>query len=262
MAVISTSQTFTTNEQVTSGKLNDIVAQATFSDPADGSTIIANNSTYGVSGGDGKLKVKDAGITATQLATDSVITDRIQNGAVDLTKLAASAIGAIMPTGSIMPYAGSSAPTGFLICDGSAKNTTTEASLFAVLQYNYGGSGTSFNIPDLRGRVIAGLDSNSGGFADRLTTSSAANLNGRALAATGGDEEETLTIAQMPAHTHGISTATGNNNQTGVAGNAPKGTDLGSPTIGTYSGGAISTGGGNAHNNVQPTIILNYIIKT
>ena len=80
MAVIATSQTFTTNEQVTSGKLNDIVAQATFSDPADGSTIIANNSTYGVSGGDGKLKVKDAGITATQLATDSVITAPIVTG--------------------------------------------------------------------------------------------------------------------------------------------------------------------------------------
>ena len=256
MAVLSTGQSFSSGDQVTAQKLDDIIGQAFFTSAAD----TTDNSTLTL--GSSKLKVADAGITSTQLATDSVITAKIQDGAVTSAKLDAGAVSVLMPSGSLMPYAGSSAPTGFLICDGSAKNTTTEASLFAILQYNYGGSGTSFNIPDLRGRVIAGLDSNSGGFADRLTTSSAANLNGRALAATGGDEEEALTIAKMPAHTHGISTASGNNNQTGVAGNAPKGTDLGSPTIGTYSGGAISTGGGNAHNNVQPTIILNYIIKT
>lgn len=255
MAVIATSQTFTTNEQVTSGKLNDIVAQATFSDPADGSTIIANNSTYGVSGGDGKLKVKDAGITATQLATDAVVETRIQDGAVTSSKLAASAISTIMPTASIMPYAGdagSSAPTGFLLCAGQSVPVASYSGLHSVIGYTYGGSGASFNIPDLRGRVIAGHGGTLlSGSADAIGATNAHST-----------KTHTLSIAEMPAHTHGLSTATGNNNQTGVAGNAPKGTDLGSPTVGTYSGGAISTGGGGAHNNVQPTIILNYIIKT
>ena len=257
MAVIATSQTFTPNEQVTSGKLNDIVAQATFSDPADGSTIIANNSTYGVSGGDGKLKVKDAGITATQLATDAVVETRIQDGAVTSSKLAASAISTIMPTASIMPYAGSSAPTGYLLCDGAAISRSTYATLYALLggaasPYGQGDGSTTFNIPDLRGRVIAGHGGTLlSGSADAIGATNAHST-----------KTHTLSIAEMPAHTHGLSTATGNNNQTGVAGNAPKGTDLGSPTVGTYSGGAISTGGGGAHNNVQPTIILNYIIKT
>ncbi len=262
MAVISTSQTFTTNEQVTSGKLNDIVAQATFSDPADGSTLIANNSTYGVSGGDGKLKVKDAGITATQLATDSVVETRIQDGAVTSNKLAASAISAIMPSGSLMPYAGASAPNGYLLCDGAAISRSTYSALFALVGTTYGaGDGSStFNIPDLRGRVIAGQDDMGGASANRLTGLSG-GVDGDILGGTGGDQKHDLTHLEsgLPAHAH-----TTQLRDTGPAG----GGQLSGYQASAGSGAFFNTdsvAGANAassHNNVQPTIILNYIIKT
>ena len=252
MAVIATSQTFTTNEQVTSGKLNDIVAQATFSDPADGSTIIANNSTYGVSGGDGKLKVKDAGITATQLATDSVITAKIQNGAVTAAKLDAGAVSVLMPSGSLMPYAGASAPTGFLLCAGQSVPVASYSGLHSVIGYTYGGSGASFNIPDLRGRVIAGQDDMGGVSANRLTGQTG-GVDGDVLGGSGGAETHTLSIAQMPAHTHSL--------QNGV-GTKSNSFDSGTFVASDASGNTGSQGGGGAHNNVQPTFILNYIIKT
>ena len=65
-----------------------------------------------------------------------------------------------MPSGSIIVFAGSSSPTGFLICDGSAVSRTTYADLFAIVSTTYGlGDGSNtFNLPDLRERVIAGKD--------------------------------------------------------------------------------------------------------
>ena len=60
-------------------------------------------------------------------------------------------------TGVILDYAGSTAPTGFLICDGASYSTTTYAALFAVIGYSFGGSGANFNVPDFRGRYAAGV---------------------------------------------------------------------------------------------------------
>ena len=88
MAILQTGQSFSSGDQVTSQKLMDIANLATFDDPADGSTIIVNSNTYGVPGGDGKLKVKSGGITFNELATDSVVTAKIQDDAVTSDKLA------------------------------------------------------------------------------------------------------------------------------------------------------------------------------
>ena len=77
-------------------------------------------------------------------------------------KLDSAAVSVLMPTATVLPYAGSAAPTGYLVCAGQSVSTTTYADLHAVIGYTYGGSGASFNLPDLRGRVIAGLD-NMGG---------------------------------------------------------------------------------------------------
>ena len=162
----------------------------------------------------------------------------------------------IMPTGALMPYAGTSAPTGFLLCYGQAISRSTYADLFSAISTTYGtGDGSStFNLPDLRGRVVAGQDDMGGSSADRLTDQTG-GLNGDTLGDTGGSETHTLSTAQLPAHTHtvaaqqqvgGDSTNRGGSGQLGAA-----------ATITTSS-----TGSGSAHNNVQPTIILNYIIRT
>jgi len=66
----------------------------------------------------------------------------------------AGATAPTMPTGSIITYAGSSAPTGWLVCDGASLSTTTYAALFSTIGYSFGGSGGSFNLPDLRGRFV------------------------------------------------------------------------------------------------------------
>jgi microcystin-dependent protein len=68
-----------------------------------------------------------------------------------------ASISTITPPGMVSPYAGSSAPTGWLLCDGSSVSTTTYASLFAVVAYTYGGSGATFKLPDLRARTPIGI---------------------------------------------------------------------------------------------------------
>ena len=246
MAVLSTGQSFSSGDQVTAQKLIDIVGQAYFTSAAD----TTDNSTLTL--GSSKLKVKDAGITATQLATDSVITAKIQDGAVTAAKLDAGAVSVLMPTASIMPYAGSSAPTGYLLCDGAAISRSTYSTLFGLLATTYGsGDGSStFNIPDLRGRVIAGQDDMGGSSANRLTNQTG-GVNGDVLGDTGGAESHTLSISEMPAHTHSVP----------ASGSLPRG-DSSFEAATDDAGTSGSTGGGNAHNNVQPTIILNYIIKT
>jgi microcystin-dependent protein len=63
-----------------------------------------------------------------------------------------------VPSGTVITFAGPSAPTGYLECNGAALNTTTYATLFAAIGYYYGGSGASFNLPDMRGIFARGWD--------------------------------------------------------------------------------------------------------
>lgn len=171
--------------------------------------------------------------------------------AVDGSQLTNMASGS--PTGSVIAFAGASAPSDWLFCFGQNVSRTTYAALFAVLGTTYGvGDGsTTFTLPDLRGRVVAGKDDMGGTSANRLTAQTG-GLNGDILGATGGSETHTLTTAQMPAHTHTSFGPSG-------SGSFNSG---GSPGSSGTSSNTGSTGGGGAHNNVQPTAILNYIIKT
>ena len=148
-----------------------------------------------------------------------------------------------VPTGTVSAFAGSAAPTGYVLCDGSEYDQTVQADLFAVVgsTYNTGGeTANHFRVPDLRGQVVAGM----GG----------SLLSGTdALGDTGGAATHTLTEAEMPSHNHDYE--------------KPLYRDLVPGGSGQYSYASqidqtSDTGGGQAHNNVQPTMILNYIIKT
>lgn len=160
------------------------------------------------------------------------------------------------PAASMMVFAGASAPSGWLLCFGQAISRTTYATLFSAISTTYGiGDGTTtFNLPDMRGRVAAGADNMGGSAAGRLT-STTMSPDGNTLSATGGTQTHTLITAEMPSHTHALSDAYPGVNTGGSW--QQNGGAYGGPI---YSIG--STGGGGAHLNVQPTLVLNYIIKT
>lgn len=172
---------------------------------------------------------------------------------------------ALNPIGSLQAYCGTSPPTGWLLCDGRTVSTTTYAALFLLLgtTFNTGGeAGGTFRLPDLRGRVIAGMDAMTGlmGSANRLTASAADNMGG-----TLGAETHTLITAEMPSHSHAPNGSSGTSptfvsvvTAAGSFLNAANGTGT---TFGT-AGTTANTGGGGAHNNVQPTITFTYIIYT
>lgn len=160
------------------------------------------------------------------------------------------------PVGSISGYAGSSAPSGWLLCYGQAISRTTYASLFSALGTTYGsGDGsTTFNIPDLRGRVIAGVDNMGGSAANRITAAGS-GITGTTLGAAGGTQTHTLTVSEMPSHSHEQRGGT-----TGTGGMRYETTNA-SATLTNSGIQTNSSGSGSAHQNTQPTMMLNYIIK-
>lgn len=153
-------------------------------------------------------------------------------------------IASFEPVGSVKMFAGVSAPSKWLICDGSAVSRTTYSQLFSAIGTTYGaGDGsTTFNLPDLRDKVPIGASTN------------------YALGSTGGEATHTLTTAEMPSHGHIASDVsvlywgtTGSNSVTFQSNGGWKYNTLLSGVIG-------NTGGGGAHNNMQPYLAINYII--
>jgi len=135
--------------------------------------------------------IADAAVTSSKIDTSAVTTTKIANGAVTADKLAAGAIPSSIPTGVISPYAGSSAPSGWLLCDGSTVSQTTYATLYALVTtvYNTGGeSAGTFRLPNLKGRVPVGRDS--------------ADVSFDTLGEQGGAKTHQLTINEMPNHGH------------------------------------------------------------
>lgn len=179
-----------------------------------------------------------------------------------------------VPLGSCIDYFGASAPnSAFALAYGQAISRSTYSALFSLYGTSYGaGDGsTTFNIPDLRGRVVAGRDDMGGSVALRLTLS---HFGGAAtnLGATGGSESHTLTTAQLASHTHlntltdpghvhgGIPFISGISSGTATQNAANGATNSAIATTGISINNA-SAGGGNAHNNVQPTIIANKLLR-
>lgn len=164
-----------------------------------------------------------------------------------------SFLGNALPIGSITLYASDVVPENWLLCDGSAVSRTEYAALFNIIGTTYGsGDGsTTFNLPDLRGKVAVGKDSTQTEFDN--------------LGETGGEKTHTLTVEEMPSHTHNVIDAGNGSNRPLGYGESSQHTGIVRTDANNNWNGhvfiASSTGGGQAHNNLQPYLTLNYIIK-
>jgi microcystin-dependent protein len=166
----------------------------------------------------------------------------------------------------VTPWAATFAPRNWALCSGALLPIASYTALFSLVGTFYGGDGrTTFGLPDLRGRVPIGPGTGPG-------------LATRNLGSKGGSETVTLTTAQLPAHGHGLSLtleasdASADDPSPGpgvrfARGNAAFGDvnlysgdapDTGIPVLGGLD--ALATGGGQAHPNVQPSLVLRYLI--
>ena len=167
-----------------------------------------------------------------------------------------------VPAGTLLDYAGPVAPSGYLLCDGSSYSTTTYSGLFNAISYTWGGTGSSFNVPDLRGRTTIGAGSGTG-------------LTLRALATYSGEETHVLVSGETPlvAHSHGFSvpaqtgltTSTGTSNTVslntagGSTGSGSTGTGTTNSTTTVAGSASISSGNtatGNANISASTSVSI------
>ena len=267
--------------------------------PSGGSVTIGHDNTNNTlpnyfNGYIADAAIFNTALNATQIADLYQTTSIVYGGSANFSSVTANTItgtGAC-PPGMVSPYAGSVAPNGWLLCQGQTVSRSTYPNLFAAIGTLYGaGDGvTTFLLPNMTGRVPVGLDASS-----TVITSGNANVLGESH----GEETHTLTTTEMPTHTHtgttdsGKASITSNINDAGVTNNqvynnavygsgstsgflySLSGADhqslswalLSSAVTSTDSGHThtfttANTGGSAAHNNMQPYITLNYIIKT
>ena len=231
-----------------------------------GVTIPPSSNTFVITNGTSVYNVAPAtfgsAITVEGAATfESTVT--IKGDVHVSSKVCASAfygdgvnISGLLPPGVIVPYGVTAAPTGFLLCNGQAVSRTTYSALFAVVSslYGDGDESSTFNVPDLRGRFLAGWDAGT----DALTSTAGASgsmIVGASIANTGGLQAVQLSIAEIPAHTHTIWSRW---NQHAGNPQSPPPYEV-NAALDSDSG---STGGDGAHSNIPPSMILNFIIKT
>ncbi len=156
--------------------------------------------------------------------------------------------------GEIRMFAGNFAPRGWAFCDGQLLAVSQNDALFSLLGTIYGGDGrTTFGLPDLRGRIPIHAGSGPG-------------LSPRRLGAKGGEEKVTLTVNQMPSHSHTDRFSTAAPTQ-----NNPEGETLGaSPNVRVFrpqdadqnmaSSAITNVGGSRSHTNLQPFLCIHFII--
>lgn len=233
-----------------------------------GNTVFAVRPDGGVTSSGGLT------LTGATTANRTLVSDG--TGAMNLAQIGAAVIeaGLLPPTGALMPYAGATAPTGWLLCNAQTVTATSHPALHAVLAaagYPYGGSGSTANVPDMRGRVAVGVGThaNVDSLADNEGQSTVSSRRPQHAhqgtltgTASGGDHTHSVTAPQsLNKSTDGQQNTTGNLNVL---------------TNGTFLDGfAAITGGGHTHSlSVSGTVgqtgvadapayqVLNYIIKT
>jgi microcystin-dependent protein len=195
--------------------------------------------------------------------------------------------------GAIKPWTKATAPAGYLLCDGSAVSRSTYAELFAVIASTYGGGdgSTTFNVPQLQGKLPQGYDGNTynlagTGGANTVTVAvtnnqAATNATNQSVTITGSIDNTSLTTAQLASHSHSGG-ANSNNQQLRGGNSAPQ---VNTNSAGNNTGNAGSgTGHNHSHtlsgtltgnvttsltgsvtaagtNSFSPFVVVNYIIK-
>jgi microcystin-dependent protein len=232
-------------------------------------------------------------ITSKTAAIDSLQTDQLlvyRSGAGLLSMAKSVFLNHVpfIPVGTILPYAGATAPSGYLFCDGSEVLISNYATLYSIIGYTYKAQSllqgaATFALPDLRGRFALGKDnmnnslsvpykdgsgtlvSAGGGSASRVTDVTATTIGSGS-----GSQAVTLSTSNLPDHKHNLSSGTAQYYAAGLSGaaadaNAIPGLGLPSSSTGSglpNSGSVIASQTSQALNVMNPYATINYIIYT
>jgi microcystin-dependent protein len=225
-----------------------LVSNATLTFSCRGGYWVISNGTSGAY----TLTAKCSGQTGAAITQGAKV--GVYSDGTDIRAVGASGTKAV---GEVFDYAGTSCPSQSVEPYGQAISRTTYAALFAITSTTYGvGDGaTTFNVPDLRGRVVAGEDDMGSSSANRLIDAGSQSLNGDTLGDTGGEEVHTMTTGEMVAHLHAAGTyAVGSHSHTGgtfVAANHAH--DAGSYSVNTSITNGTSVMRSAGTDNIQDT---------
>jgi len=251
--------------QTTFQMSGDVSAPSFTFDGQTGGTV----KTFTTSISNGFIASKTA--TGTSQNSDEFILNRV-SGTTGVFKISRDNLFdaiAKIPTGMITPFGGSSAPTHWLLCDGTEYVIGTYPELYAVIGSSFGvATAGYFRTPDLRGRMPLGKDNMGGTSANRVTAAAADSVGGF-----GGDESKVIPVTNLPDHEHDLQGAAGAQyyavrdvpgigagETTAITYDAPTGSGQGSAL--PSSGGVLSGSLGNAQDVMNPFTTVNYIIYT
>ena len=176
----------------------------------------------------------------------------------------------IVPTGAVLAWYGTTAPTGFLLCDGSVFTSTSYPNLSPLLGSTFGGNGTTtFAVPDLKGRIIVGQNTlttkdtsirvwPSDNFSNNIGVATSYNVG--VIGGVSGEEKHRQTLVELAPHTHTFASWQDVKGFNGNSTTSPRNDITG--TTNSAGGNGDGTGLGAAANIVPPSLTMNYIIKT